>query len=346
VLEAAYGQDRLARDPPPGGFTSFNLMLAHRRARSPGAIARGSWARSPAMLWDLTVDYPGMLLPSAVARSAVSERADEHQGRARTDSVRVVASAAPVLPTSASGLALAAPAVDGQEFPVVDTAGLVFWWTAWACAAAAIIVFRIGVHDLAQRATPAARHGRRTRRPIESFSVYVAGRRPGSLRSEAGQFFSWRFLGRPWLDAGQPVLTVRRAGRPRSAHHRPGRRRRQRGACVRASWYAAFLVEGPFGAVESASPHRSGGSRLIGAGVGITPSAGSAEGLDYAPARRDPRPALHRRPLFSHELQALRAPARPGPADRAPAIGAKPRLVVRPGADELDDLQAAALLDP
>ncbi|MGW6200051.1 ferric reductase-like transmembrane domain-containing protein [Kribbella sp. NPDC055110] len=58
MLEAAFGQDRLARIHRITGFTSFNLMLAHLVTITWG-YAAGELRRTPATLWDLTVDYPG-----------------------------------------------------------------------------------------------------------------------------------------------------------------------------------------------------------------------------------------------------------------------------------------------
>ena len=58
---AAFGQDRLARLHRLVGFTSFNLMLAHIVLITWG-YAAGQLSRRPATLWNLTVDYPGMLL--------------------------------------------------------------------------------------------------------------------------------------------------------------------------------------------------------------------------------------------------------------------------------------------
>src|SRR4051812_35219072 len=61
VVERAFGQDRLARWHRSAGLTSFWLMVAH--------IVLITWGYSAgnllAALWDLTVDYPGMLLAAA-----------------------------------------------------------------------------------------------------------------------------------------------------------------------------------------------------------------------------------------------------------------------------------------
>ncbi|HYX93955.1 MAG TPA: ferric reductase-like transmembrane domain-containing protein, partial [Geodermatophilus sp.] len=67
VLERAFGQDRLARLHRLVGFTSFTLLLAHVGLVTWG-YAAGRLAATPATFWDLTVDYPGVLL--AVAGTA------------------------------------------------------------------------------------------------------------------------------------------------------------------------------------------------------------------------------------------------------------------------------------
>ena len=61
VLEGAFGQDQLARYHRVVGFTSFNLLLGHLVLITWG-YAAGKLSATPATLWELTVDYPGMLL--------------------------------------------------------------------------------------------------------------------------------------------------------------------------------------------------------------------------------------------------------------------------------------------
>src|SRR4051795_6880332 len=61
LLERAFGQDDLARKHRIVGFTSFDLMLAHVVLVTIG-YAGGDLLAGPGRLWDLTVDYPGMLL--------------------------------------------------------------------------------------------------------------------------------------------------------------------------------------------------------------------------------------------------------------------------------------------
>ena len=64
VLERAYGQDRLAGVHRWVGLTSFNLMVVHLVLITWG-YAAGSLTGIPATFWQLTWDYPGMLLAVA-----------------------------------------------------------------------------------------------------------------------------------------------------------------------------------------------------------------------------------------------------------------------------------------
>src|SRR3954470_1502842 len=66
IGERAFGQDRLARWHRWVGFSSFWLMVAHIVLIT---IGYGSLVRFVGTFWELTVDYPGMLL--AVAGGAL-----------------------------------------------------------------------------------------------------------------------------------------------------------------------------------------------------------------------------------------------------------------------------------
>ncbi|MER7250467.1 ferredoxin reductase family protein [Kribbella sp. NPDC000426] len=299
MLEAAYGQDRLARIHRLTGFTSFNLMLAHIVLITWG-YAAGELGKTPAMLWDLTVDYPGMLL--AVAGTAclclsVLTSVKAARRRIRYESWHLLHLYAYL----GVGLALPHQLWTGQEF-LASTSRTVFWWTAWAVAAATILVYRIGVPIWRN-----ARHRLRVTAVVPEadrvVSVYVTGRRLDRLRTEAGQFFSWRFLGRPgWTranpyslsaapDGQQLRITVQEAGDGSAALRgvRPGTR---------------VLIEGPFGRLSDRA--RTGRRiALIGAGVGITPLRALAEGLDYAPGDAVLIQRYTEHQLFRSELQVL-----------------------------------------
>jgi ferredoxin-NADP reductase len=178
----------------------------------------------------------------------------------------------------------------------------VFWWTAWAIAAATVLTYRIGVPLWRN-----ARHRLRVTAVVPEadgiVSLYVAGERMDRLRAEAGQFFSWRFLGRPGWTRANPYslsaapdgrglrITVQAVGDGSGSvtSLRPGDR---------------VLVEGPYGRLSPrARTQRK--VALIGAGVGITPLRALAEGLDYAPGDAVLVQRYTSEPLFTQELQAV-----------------------------------------
>jgi ferredoxin-NADP reductase len=133
--------------------------------------------------------------------------------------------------------------------------------------------------------------------------VYLSGRDLHRLPVEAGQFLSWRFLGRRGWTRAHPYslsaapdgkslrITVQDVGDGSSATARltPGTR---------------ALVEGPFGRLSARTRTRRKVA-LIGAGVGVTPLRALAEGLGYGPGEAV---LLHRYTtdaLFVDEVTAL-----------------------------------------
>lgn len=299
ALEAAYGQDRLAHLHRLVGFTSFNLMLLHIVTITWG-YAAGELAQTPGTLWDLTFNYPGMLL--AVAGTiglcmVVVTSVKAARRRIRYESWHLLHLYAYL----GVGLALPHQLWTGQQF-MSSTGRTVFWWTAWAVATAAALWWRLALplwrntrHQLRVVAVRPEAHG--------IFSVYVAGRRLDRLRVEAGQFFTWRFLGRPGWTRANPYslsaapdgrslrITVQAVGDGSASlvAVRPGTR---------------VLVEGPFGRLSA----RAASGRkvaLIGAGVGMTPLRALAEGLPYASGDAIVLHRYTREPLFAPELRVL-----------------------------------------
>ncbi len=298
-LEAAFGQDRLARTHRLVGFTSFNLMVAHVVLITWG-YAAGELTRTPRTLWDLTVDYPGMLL--AVAGTlflclvvATSIRAARR--RVRYESWHLLHLYAYV----GVGLALPHQLWTGQEL-VSSTGRTVFWWTAWGLAAGSVLGWRVGLpvwrslrHDL--RVTSVVRE------TDGIVSVYLTGRRLDRLPVEAGQFCSWRFLSGPGWTRAHPYslsaapdgrslrITVQAVGDGSAAvtSLRPGTR---------------VLVEGPYGRLSARARTRPG-VVLIGAGVGTAPLRALAEGLPYAPGEAVYVERYTDAPLFAREIDTL-----------------------------------------
>lgn len=304
VLEGAYGQDRLARLHRLVGFASFNLMMLHVVTITIG-YAGGSLAGVPGTAWDLTVTYPGMLL--AVAGTAAlcmvvvtSVRAARR--RLRYESWHLMHLYAYL----GVGFALPHQLWTGQEL-VSSPGRTVFWWTAWAATAAAVLVYRVGVplwtnvrHNL--RVTSVVREADGTS------SVYVTGHCLHRLQVEAGQFFTWRFLAGSWRDS-----TGWTRAHPYSLSAAPdGRSLRitiqavgdgSRAALTLRQGTRAF-VEGPYGRLSARARSRRKVA-LIGAGVGVTPLRALAEGLTYAPGDAVVLQRFTDEPLFAREFTAL-----------------------------------------
>jgi predicted ferric reductase len=299
LLERAFGQDRLARLHRTVGFTSFTLMLAHVGLITWG-YAAGRLSATPATLWQLTVDYPGMLLALAgtlclVMVVVTSLRAA--RAALRYESWHLLHLYAYL----GVGLALPHQLWTGQEF-LASPAATVFWWGLWAAAAGAVLVWRVGLplwrnarHRL--RVTSVVPEGRGV------VSVYLTGHALDRLPVEAGQFFGFRFLGRPGWTRSHPyslsaapdgtslriTVKVQGDGSADLRRLRPG---------------TPVLIEGPYGRL---SPRARGRRKvaLIGAGVGVTPLRALAEGLDYAPGDAVLLHRFTREPLFAREFDVL-----------------------------------------
>jgi ferredoxin-NADP reductase/DMSO/TMAO reductase YedYZ heme-binding membrane subunit len=299
LLERAYGQDRLARIHRLVGLTSFNLTVAHIVTITDG-YAGGRLPDTPAELWRLTVDYPGMLL--AVAGTAclcmvvvTSLRAARR--RLRYESWHLLHLYAYL----GVGLALPHQLWTGQQF-LGSPAKTAFWWAAWATAAGSLLVWRVGVPVWRN-----LRHRLRVAAVVPEadgvVSVYLTGHRLDRLPVEAGHFLSLRFLGRPgWTRANPYSLSAAPDGRSlRITVQAVG------DGSTAATWAepgSRVLIEGPYGRLSGRSRTRAKVA-LIGAGVGVTPLRALAEGLPYSPGDAV---MLHRythQPLFPAEFAHL-----------------------------------------
>ena len=299
LLERAYGQDRLARHHRIVGFTSFTLLLGHLVLITWG-YAAGELSRTPGTLWELTVDYPGMLL--AVAGTAclvmvvvTSVRAARR--RLRYESWHLLHLYAYL----GVGLALPHQLWTGQEF-LSSPAATVFWWGLWAASAGAILLWRVALP-----LWRSARHELRVTAVVPEgdgvVSVYLTGRRMDRFPARAGQFFTWRFLTGPGWTRGHPYslsaapdgrglrITVKDLGDGSGSLRtvRPGTR---------------VLVEGPYGRLSARARTRAKVA-FIAAGVGVTPLRALAEELDYAPGDAVLLYRFRDQPLFADELAAL-----------------------------------------
>jgi predicted ferric reductase len=301
ALEHAFGRDRLARIHRVVGFLSFDLMVLHIAAII-GGYASGRWSAVLATAWDLATTYGGMLLAIAgtvclVMVVVTSVKAARR--RLRYESWHLLHLYAYL----GVGLALPHQLWTGQEF-LRSPAATVYWWTLWAAAAGAIVVWRVCLPIWRS-----LRHGLRVtavaRESSDVVSVYLTGRRLDRLPVRAGQFLNLRFLDGPGWTRANPYslsaapdgstlrITAKAVGEgsARLMHLRPGTR---------------ALFEGPYGRLSDRTRTRR---KIVfaGAGVGITPLRALAEALDYAPGEAI---FLHRytgEPLFGSELAVLAA---------------------------------------
>jgi predicted ferric reductase len=301
VLEAAFGQDRLARIHRVLGFTSFNLMLAHVVLITWG-YAAGQLARTPTTLWDLVVGYPGVLLAvggTVALCLTVVTSVKAARRRLRYESWHLLH----LYGYLGAGLALPHQLWSGHDF-TSSPGRQMFWWSAWALAAGAVLLWRVGL--------PVRRNLRHRLRVTSVVpegdgvvSVYLTGHHLHQLGAEAGQFLSFRFLGRHgWTRTNPYSLSAAPDGRSLRVSVQAAGDGSAALAHLRRG--SGVFVEGPYGRLTDRVRTRHKVA-LIGAGVGITPLRALAEGLHYRPGDAVILQRCRDRPLFGGELAALSA---------------------------------------
>ena len=264
-VERSYGQDALARRHRVLGFTSFLLMVAHIALITAGYAAADRTGLA-AEAWDFVANYPGMLLATAgtgmlVMVVVTSVRAARR--RLRYESWHLLHLYAYL----GVGLALPHQVWTGTEFTASPLARA-YWWTLYAAALGAVLVFRIGL-PVAVNLRHRLRVGKVVAEGPGVVSVYLAGRALDRLPVRAGQFFVFRFLDGPGWSRGNPYslsaaptrdglrITVKDLGQ--------GSRRL---AGLRAG--TRVLIEGPYGRLTGEA-RRGRGVTLVASGIGITP---------------------------------------------------------------------------
>jgi predicted ferric reductase len=298
-LENAFGRDRLIGLHRLIGGTSFGLMIGHIVLITCG-YAGGALLSTPAMLWELTVDYPGMLL--AVAGTALLMLVVVTSVRPIRDRLRYETwHLLHLYAYLGVGLALPHQLWTGQEF-LSSPAATAYWWSAWALVIAAVLTWRFlfplwrnVIHRL--QVTAVVPEGDNV------WSVYMSGRRLDRLPASAGQFCTWRFLNRAGWTRGNPYslsaapngqylrISIKAQGdnSARIPSLRPG---------------TPVLFEGPCGRLSARARTRRG-VVLIGAGVGMAPMRALAEGIDYAPGEAIALQRYRTEPLFVREFDDL-----------------------------------------
>ncbi|MGW3960631.1 ferredoxin reductase family protein [Amycolatopsis sp. NPDC005003] len=302
-VERSYGQDELARRHRLAGFTSITLLAAHLVLIALGYAATD---RSGVVTeaWTLVTTYPGMLLAAAGTAALVMvavTSARVARRRLRYESWHLLHLYAYL----GAGLALPHQLWTGADFTASPVA-TAFWWTAYAVAAGAVLVFRVGlpvrlnvrhrlVVDQVEREGPGV------------VSVYLRGRRLDRLPVAAGQFFVWRFVSGPGWTRGKPFsLSAAPDGRRLRITAKdlgPGSRRL---ATLPPGTPALF--EGPYGRLTG-TVRKGRKLAMFASGIGITPLRALLEELPYRPGEAVLffRAGRQRDLLFRAELETLAA---------------------------------------
>ncbi|HEY3478262.1 MAG TPA: ferric reductase-like transmembrane domain-containing protein [Amycolatopsis sp.] len=302
-VERSYGQDELARRHRLTGFTSITLLAAHIVLISLGyAATDGSGLLGE--VWLLVTTYAGMLLATAATAALVmvavtSVRAARR--RLRYESWHLLHLYAYL----GAGLALPHQLWTGADFTASPVA-TAFWWTAYAAAAGAVLVFRLGLPVFLN-----TRHRLVVEKVVQEapgvVSVYLRGRHLDRLPTAAGQFFVWRFVSGPGWTRGKPFsLSAAPDGqglRITAKDLGPGSRRL---ATLRPGTLALF--EGPYGRLTG-TVRKGPKLAMFASGIGITPLRALLEELSYRPGEAVLflRAGSQRDLLFRAELEDLAA---------------------------------------
>ncbi len=276
LIERSYGQDELARRHRLVGFWSFNLLILHVALITVG-YTLGDHTDVFHEAWTLTTSYAGMLLAVAgtVALTVVTVTSIRvARARLRYESWHLLHLYAYL------GVALSVPHEiwTGADFNTSALARL-YWWTAYALAAGAVLLYRIGLPLLRT-----LRHGITVttviRESPDVVTLKMGGKGLHRLPVQAGQFFIFRFLDGPGWSRGNPYslsaaprhdrlqITAKDLGdgSGRLARLRPGTK---------------VLIEGPYGRL-TAGERTQAKVAMLACGIGITPMRALLEDLDYA----------------------------------------------------------------
>jgi predicted ferric reductase len=303
MIERSYGQDELARRHRLVGFYSFNLLLAHIALIIVGYTLRdhGNLIRET---WTVVTSYGGMLLAVAatIALTVVVVTSIRLARRAlRYESWHLLH----LYAYAGVGLSIPHEIWTGQDFSTSRLAQ-VYWWSAYALAAGAIVLYRVGL-PIWRTLRHAITVTSVVRESGDVVTVQLAGRGLHRLGVQAGQFLVFRFLDGPGWSRGNPYtlsaapapdrlrITIKAAGdgSERAARLTPG---------------THALIEGPYGTL-TARRRTHPGMLLMAAGIGITPMRALLEDTPYAPGEATLiyRYGEDEHAVFVDELRAIAA---------------------------------------
>lgn len=303
LIEQAWGQDQLARVHRLVGFTSFNLLLAHLVLITIG-YAMESHVNVIAMTVDFVLNYPGMLLAVAGTLAlimVVITSIKKARAKLRYESWHLLHLYAYL----GAGLALPHQLWTGTDFKA-STVATVFWWTLYAVAVLAVLIWRVALPLWRSLRAPIRVVDVRQDGPTMT-TVTVGGRGVAALKPRSGQFFQWRFVDGPGWTRGNPYsLSAAPDGRTLrfTAEHLGDGSERLADLTVGTR----VLLEGPYGRLHEGVRTRRK-ALLMASGIGITPLRALAEDMLGDPGDIT---IIHRvrhaaeAPL-AHELRALAA---------------------------------------
>jgi len=275
IIERSYGQDELARRHRLVGFWSFNLLVVHIVLITVG-YTLADHSDLLGETWTIVTSYGGMLL--AVAGTAALTAVTVTSVRAARRALRYESwHLLHLYAYLGVGFAVPHEIWTGSDF-LTSSLARVYWWSAYALAAGAVLVFRVWLP-----LWRTLRHGITVdsvvRESPDVVSVRMAGRGLHRLPVRAGQFFIFRFLDGPGWSRGNPFslsaaprhdrlqITAKDLGdgSSRLARLRPGTK---------------VLIEGPYGRLTG--EHRVGDKvAMLACGIGITPLRALLEDLPY-----------------------------------------------------------------
>ncbi|MEV6624869.1 ferredoxin reductase family protein [Amycolatopsis sp. NPDC051106] len=276
-VERSVGRDELVRGHRLAGFASFVLMIAHAVLISVGYAMtdRTGLLRE---VWDLVTTYPGML-PATAGTAALALVVITSVRLARRRFRYEAWHLLHLYAYLGVGSALPHQLWTGADF-TSSTAATVFWWSAYAGALGALLVFRVGWplwRSLRHRLV--VDHVRAEGPGV--VSVVLRGRRLDRLPVAAGQFFVWRFLDGPGWTRGHPFsLSAAPDGRRLRITAKDLGAGSLRLAAVPAG--TRVLIEGPYGAITD-SVRKAPKVAMFASGIGITPLRALLEEMPYRP---------------------------------------------------------------
>jgi predicted ferric reductase len=297
-LDQVFGTDRLAWAHRWIGFATVWLIVAHFAFTTAGyATGIGSSLFDEAVT--LITTYPYVLL-AAVALALFVMLAVSSIRAARRRVGYETWFGLHLYAYLAVALGFAHQLVVGSDFSS-DPVARAYWIALYAFTTACVLLFRVG-----QPLFLSLRHRLRVASVVPEgpgvVSVYVTGRNLDQLAARAGQFFQWRFLGRPgwWrhhpfsLSAapnGQYLrLTIKDLGDDTKD-------------LQRLAAGSRVLVEGPYGALTGTRRTRQR-VLLVAGGIGVAPLRALLEELPAGPGdlavvyrARDPQDVVFREEL-------------------------------------------------